>query len=110
VPVPKSPVPAGARPRRDLPTPDGGRDTGNCDSNDSLVAMRCPRLFRLVKTQGGLDVPEASNVEVAHKLSEQEESEQRRKHRWEEIAEVIEVLILATGRRELRAGGDFPSR
>jgi hypothetical protein len=72
--------------------------------------MRCPRLFRLVKTQGGLDVPEASNVEVAHKLSEQEESEQRRKHRWEEIAEVIEVLILATGRRELRAGGDFPSR
>jgi hypothetical protein len=35
------------------------------------------------------------NVEVAHKLSEQEESEQRRKQRWEEIAEVIEVLILA---------------
>jgi hypothetical protein len=42
-----------------------------------------------------LDVPEGLNVEVAHKLSEQEEAEQRRKHRWEEIAEVIEVLILA---------------
>jgi hypothetical protein len=35
-------------------------------------------------------MPEGLNVEVAHKLSEQEESE-RRKHRWEEIAEVIEV-------------------
>jgi hypothetical protein len=43
---------------------------------------------------GGSDVPEGLNIEVAHKLSEQEESEQR-KHRWQEIAEVIEVLILA---------------
>jgi hypothetical protein len=42
-----------------------------------------------------LDVPEGLNVEVAHKLSEQEEAEERRKQRWEEIAEVIEVLILA---------------
>ena len=39
-------------------------------------------------------MPEGLNIEVAHKLSEQEESEQR-KHRWQEIAEVIEVLILA---------------
>ena len=39
-------------------------------------------------------MPEGLNIEIAHKLSEQEESEQR-KHRWQEIAEVIEVLILA---------------
>jgi hypothetical protein len=39
-------------------------------------------------------MPEGLNVEVAHKLSEQEESD-RRKHRWEEVAEVIEVLVLA---------------
>jgi hypothetical protein len=39
-------------------------------------------------------VPEGLNVEVAHKLSEKEGAE-RRKHRWEEIAEVVEVLILA---------------
>lgn len=40
-------------------------------------------------------MPDGLNVEVAHKLSEQEEAEERRKQRWEEIAEVIEVLILA---------------
>jgi hypothetical protein len=40
------------------------------------------------------DVPEGLNVEVAHKLTEKEEAE-RRKHRWEEVAEVIEVLVLA---------------
>jgi hypothetical protein len=44
---------------------------------------------------GGSKVPEGLNVEVAHKLSEQEESEERRKQRWEEIAEIIEVLMLA---------------
>jgi hypothetical protein len=40
-------------------------------------------------------VPEGMNVEVAHKLTEQEEKAERRKHRWEEVAEVIEVLVLA---------------
>ena len=39
-------------------------------------------------------MPEGLNVEVAHKLSEQEKAEHR-KHRWEEIAEIIEVLVLA---------------
>jgi len=41
-------------------------------------------------------MPEGLNVEVAHKLTEQEEeAAQRRKHRWEEVVEVIEVLVLA---------------
>ena len=39
-------------------------------------------------------MPEGFNVEVAHKLTEKEEAE-RRKHPWEEVAEVIEVLFLA---------------
>jgi hypothetical protein len=39
-------------------------------------------------------VPEGLNVEVAHRLTEKEDAE-RRKHRWEEVAEVIEVLVLA---------------
>jgi hypothetical protein len=36
-------------------------------------------------------MPESLNVQVAHKLSEKPDAE-RRKHRWEEIAEVVEVL------------------
>ena len=40
-------------------------------------------------------MPEGLNVELAHKLTEQEEQAERRKHRWEEVAEVIEVLVLA---------------
>jgi hypothetical protein len=39
-------------------------------------------------------MPEGMNVEVAHKLSEREK-EDRARHRWQEIAEVFEVLILA---------------
>jgi hypothetical protein len=39
-------------------------------------------------------VPEGLNIEIAHKLTEKEETE-RRKHRWEEVVEVIEVLVLA---------------
>jgi hypothetical protein len=42
-----------------------------------------------------LDVPEGLNVEVAHKLTEKEEAAEHRKHRWEEIAEFVEVLVLA---------------
>jgi hypothetical protein len=40
-------------------------------------------------------MPEGLNVEVAHKLTENEQEAERRKQRWEEIVEVIEVLILA---------------
>jgi len=40
------------------------------------------------------DVPEGLNVEVARKLTEKEDAE-RRKHRWEEVVEIIEVLVLA---------------
>ena len=40
-------------------------------------------------------MPEGLNVELAHKLTEQEEEAEHRKHRWEEVAEVIEVLVLA---------------
>jgi hypothetical protein len=39
-------------------------------------------------------MPEGMNVEVAHKLSEQER-EERAKRRWQEVAEVLEVLALA---------------
>ena len=39
-------------------------------------------------------MPEGMNVEVAHKLSERERSD-RHKHRWEEAAEIFEVLVLA---------------
>ena len=39
-------------------------------------------------------MPEGMNVEVAHKLSEREKAD-RARHRWQEIAEVFEVLILA---------------
>ncbi len=37
-------------------------------------------------------MPEGLNVELAHKLTEKEEEAERRKHRWEEVVEVIEVL------------------
>jgi hypothetical protein len=40
------------------------------------------------------NMPEGLNVEVAHKLTEKEEAE-RRKHRWEEVAEIIAVIVLA---------------
>jgi hypothetical protein len=39
-------------------------------------------------------MPEGMNVEVAHKLSEQERAD-RAKHRWQEVVEVLEVLVLA---------------
>jgi hypothetical protein len=39
-------------------------------------------------------MPEGMNVEVAHKLSEREESE-RHKRRWEEVVEIVEVVFLA---------------
>ena len=44
-------------------------------------------------------MPEGLNVEVAHKLTEKEDEAERRKHRWgKEVAEVIEVLVLAVSR------------
>ena len=39
-------------------------------------------------------MPEGMNLEVAHKLSEQEKTD-RHKRRWEEVAEIVEVLFLA---------------
>jgi hypothetical protein len=39
-------------------------------------------------------MPEQMNVEVAHKLSEREK-EAREKRRWEEVLEILEVLLLA---------------
>jgi hypothetical protein len=39
-------------------------------------------------------MPEGMNLEVAHKLSEQEKAD-RARHRWEEIVEIVEVLVLA---------------
>lgn len=39
-------------------------------------------------------MPEGMNVEISHKLSEQEEEEQR-KERWEALVEIIEVAVLA---------------
>jgi len=39
-------------------------------------------------------MPEDLNVELAHKLSEQEH-EERQKRRWEEIVEIFEALVLA---------------
>jgi hypothetical protein len=39
-------------------------------------------------------MPEQMNVEVAHKLSEQEQAA-RSKRRWEEVIEILEVLLLA---------------
>ena len=41
-----------------------------------------------------LAVPEQMNVEVAHKLSERETTA-KEKRRWEEIIEILEVLLLA---------------
>jgi hypothetical protein len=39
-------------------------------------------------------MPEGMNLEVAHKLSEQEQAD-RAKRRWEEVVEIVEVLVLA---------------
>jgi len=39
-------------------------------------------------------VPEQMNVEVAHKLSEAEQAD-REKRRWEEVIEILEVVVLA---------------
>lgn len=39
-------------------------------------------------------MPEGMNVELAHKLSEQEKAD-RHKRRWEEVVEIVEVLFLA---------------
>ena len=39
-------------------------------------------------------MPEQMNVEVAHKLSEREETA-RKKRRWEEVIEILEVALLA---------------
>lgn len=40
-------------------------------------------------------MPEGLNVEVAHKLAENEEEAEHRKQRWEQVVEVIEVLALS---------------
>lgn len=39
-------------------------------------------------------MPEGMNVEISHKLSEQEEKE-KRKARWEVLVEIVEVAVLA---------------
>jgi hypothetical protein len=39
-------------------------------------------------------MPEEMNIEIAHKLSEQEHAA-RNKRRWEEVIEILEVLLLA---------------
>ena len=39
-------------------------------------------------------MPEQMNVEVAHRLSDQEKAD-RQKHRWEEVIEILEVVVLA---------------
>jgi|SoimicmetaTmtLAB_FD_contig_51_1522672_length_1634_multi_2_in_0_out_0_2 hypothetical protein len=39
-------------------------------------------------------MPEGTNVEVAHKLTEREHDE-RRKRRWEEVVEILEAAVLA---------------
>ena len=39
-------------------------------------------------------MPEQMNVEVAHRLSEQEKAD-RQKHRWEQVIEILEVVVLA---------------
>jgi hypothetical protein len=46
------------------------------------------------EAEEGQDMPEGRNVEVAHKLSEQEHAA-RVKYRWEELTEILEVLVLA---------------
>ena len=40
-------------------------------------------------------MPEGLNVELAHKLTENEEEAEHRKQRWEQVVDVIEVLALA---------------
>ena len=40
-------------------------------------------------------MPEGHNVEISHKLSEQKDGEQQSKARWEAVAEIIEVAVLA---------------
>lgn len=40
-------------------------------------------------------VPEGTNVEVAHKLTEHEQPGGREKRHWEELAEIGEVIVLA---------------
>ena len=40
-------------------------------------------------------MPEGQNVEISHKLSEQKTGGQQRKARWEAVAEIIEVAVLA---------------
>ena len=40
-------------------------------------------------------MPEGMNVEISHKLSEQEEKEKKRKARWEVLVEIVEVAVLA---------------
>jgi hypothetical protein len=48
------------------------------------------------RTRGTLgDVPEGMNVDLAHKLTEREAQEAREKRRWQELAEIGEVIILA---------------
>src|ERR687897_1828379 len=47
-----------------------------------------------MRAGGGLRMPEQMNVEVAHKLSEREEAA-REKHRWEQVLEIFEVVVLA---------------
>jgi hypothetical protein len=41
------------------------------------------------------DVPEGMNVDLAHKLTEREAQEAKERRRWQELAEIGEVIILA---------------
>jgi hypothetical protein len=44
-------------------------------------------------------MPEGMNLEVAHRLSEQERADRTRR-RWQEVLEILEVLVLvAVGQR-----------
>src|SRR6478672_547297 len=46
--------------------------------------------------RGTLDnVPEGMNVDLAHKLTEREAQEAKERRRWQELAEIGEVIILA---------------
>ena len=50
----------------------------------------------LTPYRGRLDhVPEGMNVDLAHKLTEREAQEASEKRRWQELAEIGEVIILA---------------
>ena len=40
-------------------------------------------------------MPEGMNVEISHKLSEQEEKNEKHEARWKVLVEIVEVAVLA---------------